>query len=654
MLYLLLLLPLVAASKYVVQPPPLTTDWTYAVGSDPWTENPRPQMTRDRWRSLNGIWSYKNASGLDDVYSPPSGDLGQGVMIPSCLESGLSGIQAQPGTVSYSWFQTTFDVPSDWTGDNVIINFGAVDYEATVFVNGHNATFHRGGYTRFWADITQWIHVGSSNELAVFVHDPTDSGNNSIPVGKQTLFPSHIFYRPCSGIWQGVFIEPVPSSYVSTLDVSADMNGEVNITVHSSDKSHTAVKIHVLDKSGNSIGSGSGNSDEAVTFSVTNPSLWSPDSPTLYNISVKMGEDQVGTYTGFRTIEKGDVYGVTRPLLNGEFIFAFGTLDQGYWPDGIYTPPSYGAMIYDLQVLKDLGFNMVRKHIKVETDLFYRACDEMGLLVMQDMPSLPPQQSFSPNVAQQAEFERQLFEIIDTHKSFPSIYTWVIYNEGWQQLPSGPEAYLTPQVQSLDPTRLVNSVSGWHDHGAGDYLDNHHYSDPQCGTRFTSIYSSPYDPDRIGFQGEFGGVGHNVSIDHLWNVEEAISTINQTYELDDTIEIWNYRSHILLSTLKDQTTRFACSGGVWTQTTDVEGEVNGLLTYDRRLLRCDVVQWKSDIQALYDAASARANGHVGGRKSGLLELQIEAWKMMSKGSFYFRNGWEWVLGQGVLFRGVAP
>lgn len=285
-------------------------------------------------------------------------------------------------------------------------------------------------------------------------------------------------------------------------------------------------------------------------------------------------------------------------------------------------------MVFDLKLLKDNGFNMVRKHIKVETDLFYKACDTMGLLVMQDMPALPANNIQSkPNpartlvtcvsatadrIVEQAEFERQLFDLIETHKSFPSIYTWVIYNERWGQLPSAPEIYLTPQVRSIDPTRLINSVTGWDDHGAGDYLDNHHYSSPQCGTPFQSSPSSAYDPARIGFQGEFGGIGHNVSIENLWNNQEAINTINQTYELDNDIPTWNYRAHLILSELRDQTDRFACSGGVWTQTTDVEGEVNGLVTYDRRIQRTYVDQWRADINALYAAAAARANGAPGG------------------------------------------
>ena len=378
--------------------------------------------------------------------------------------------------------------------------------------------------------------------------------------------------------------------------------------------SNQDVTVTVYGKDNSEMAKGSGSSDSAFQFTVSNPDLWTPDTPTLYNITVQMGDDQVKTYTGFRTITKDDVHGVVRPTLNGKPIFAFGTLDQGFWPDGIYTPPNYEAMKFDLQNLKDLGFNMVRKHIKVETDLFYKACDEMGLLIIQDMPSLSLRDGIVATDEQNQEFIRQWVEMIDLHKSFTCIWTWVIINEGWGQLPLPREPQdvtLTPVLRSLDPTRLIDSVTGWNDHGEGDFLDNHHYSDPQCGTPFSSIASSPYDPSRIGFQGEFGGIGHNVTIDHLWNVQQSISQINQTYELDDDLDVWNYRAHILLSTLRDQTDRFACSGGVWTQTTDVEGEVNGLLTYDRRILRPNVDQWKADIQAFYDAVDARANGQNG-------------------------------------------
>lgn len=270
----------------------------------------------------------------------------------------------------------------------------------------------------------------------------------------------------------------------------------------------------------------------------------------------------MNSYTGFRTLSTGEIDGVTRPLLNGEFIFQFGTLDQGFWPDGIYTPPNREAMVYDLKMLKDLGLNMLRKHIKVENALFYRACDELGLLLIQDMPSMPLR---TPDADQQAEWERQLDILIQQHKNYPSIYTWVIYNEGWGQITDYyPEFNLTARVKQLDPTRFVDSTTGWHDHGAGDFHDNHHYANPQCGTPFYSIQSTPYDNKRIAIQGEFGGIGHNVSAEHLWKVELAVQQINQTYEIDADLDAYNYRGHLLLSELRDQVEKYACSGAVWT------------------------------------------------------------------------------------------
>ncbi|KAH1319860.1 hypothetical protein KXW65_001386 [Aspergillus fumigatus] len=603
-------------AKYEPKVPPLDTDWTSKVGTNPWPEYPRPQLERSEWKNLNGIWQYQNAPGLDAVQAPPFGQaLTNEVLIPSCLESALSGIQGNH--TLYSWLSTTFTIPKGWEHQNVLLNFGAVDYEATVFVNGKQAGFNRGGYFSFTLDITQFVSFDGTNELLVFVHDPTDSGDYVMPIGKQRLIPAHIFYTPCSGIWQSVWIESAPANYITELDISAGMDGQVNVTAVSASGKSMPVDITVFDGSSDKkVAFHKGTSDQPFSFKVESPKLWSPDSPTLYNISVKMGADEVKSYTGFRTISKGTVNGILRPLINGEFTFVFGTLDQGYWPDGIYTPPNREAMVYDLHFLKSLGFNMLRKHIKVEPALFYRACDEIGLLVVQDMPSPRPLQSrklsncndqtILPDAAQQEEFNRQLELLVKQHRSYPSIFSWVIYNEGWgQRTDYYPEIELTERVRQLDPTRLVDATSGWIDHGHGDFSDNHHYSYPQCGTPFYSIQSSPHDPSRIAIQGEFGGVGTNVSIEHLWNNIDAINSINQTYEMADNFDIWNYRSHLLLTELKDQITRFSCSGGIWTQTTDVEGEVNGLLTYDRRLKRVDEKMWKDDIQALYDAAKAR-------------------------------------------------
>lgn len=331
-------------------------------------------MQRSQWKNLNGIWTYENASSLDAVNSPPSNSkLANEVLVPSCLESGLSGIQAKDAL--YSWYSTSFTVPSSWSGQRVLLNFGAVDYEATVFVNGKKAGFNRGGYFEFTVDVTSYLKGSGSNQLQVFVHDPTDSDDYVIPIGKQTLNPSHIFYTPCSGIWQSVWIEAAPSDYVTQLDVSADMHGALNVTVHSSKKSGSSVTVSVYEKGGynkKALATHTGTADKAFQFSVSKPKLWSPDSPTLYDITVKYGKDTISSYTGFRTISRGYVNGIMRPLLNGEFIFNFGTLDQGFWPDGIYTPPNREAMVYDLQALKKVGMNMFRKHVRQPEQRVFR------------------------------------------------------------------------------------------------------------------------------------------------------------------------------------------------------------------------------------------------------------------------------------------
>ncbi|KAJ9157325.1 Glycoside hydrolase family 2 immunoglobulin-like beta-sandwich [Pleurostoma richardsiae] len=595
---------------YQLKPPLLNTPWTDDVGTNPWPQHPRPQLRRDEWKSLNGIWTYQAAGGDSDVDNLPPAPLGQEVLIPSCIESGISGIMER--NVTHMWFATSFSVPNGWSEDHVLLHFEAVDYEATVFINGVHAGFNRGGYFRFTIDATEYLDFDGTNSLLVFVHDPTDIGGAVIPIGKQTSVPTHIFYTPCSGIWQTVWLESAPATYVSQLDVAADADGKVTVNVHSSTGEATAVEISVIDQDGSVIATKEGTSDEEFDFTVESADLWSPNSPTLYNLTVKLGDDSVSSYTGFRSITVGEVDGTKRPLLNGEFVFQFGTLDQGFWPDGIYLAPTYEALVFDLHLLKKLGMNMVRKHIKVEPDLFYRACDEIGLLVIQDMPSFSPNFAVTnPNTQisadDEAEFERQLSVLIEEHKSYTCIVTWVIYNEGWGQItsPYYPEFAIADRIKEQDPTRLIDATTGWNDHGAGDFSDNHHYANAQCGTPFYSTASSPYDPNRVGLQGEFGGIGHNVSIEHLWPVQYAIDHINQTYEIDADLDVYNYRAHFLLDELRQQTEMFACSGAVYTQTTDVEGEVNGLVTYDRRLQRVDENQWKADIQALYDAAAGR-------------------------------------------------
>ncbi|KAF2267189.1 putative hydrolase [Lojkania enalia] len=610
-------------ADYVLKEGPLDTPWTKTVGLNPWPQYPRPQLERSAWKNLNGIWKYQNATSPDDVHKLPfANSLTSEVLVPFCLESALSGIMNEYST--YSWYGTSFDVPSSWhAGDRVLLNFGAVDYQATVFVNGHNVGNHTGGYWSFTFDVTDFLKANGTNELLVFVYDPTDrvidGKETQIVLGKQSLHFNHIFYTPCSGIWQTVWLESAPAEHITELHLDANMDGRVNVTVYSSYGWDSPVEITIYEPHSDTIKAvGKGTAGTAFQFTVDSPDLWSPDSPTLYNLTATLGSDIVNSYTGFRTVSRGVINGIQRPLINGKFFFWFGTLDQGFWPDGIYTAPTYEAMVSDLQALKEVGYNMVRKHIKVEPALFYKAADELGLLLIQDMPSLrtyvytnpepkscPPRTAVGSPEAQQ-EFDSQLALLIQQQRNYPSIVTWVIYNEGWgQDSGNPPDGRLTDMVRSLDPTRLVNSVTGWWDHGFGDFHDNHRYPQPQCGTPWYSLENTPYDSSRIGIQGEFGGIGHNVSADHLWKEKEPIDHIANIYSITTDLKAWNHNAHILLGELRQQIEHYACSGAVWTETTDVEGEVNGMLTYDRRINRMDKDQWKRDIQALYDTAERR-------------------------------------------------
>ncbi|KAK7034516.1 hypothetical protein VNI00_012363 [Paramarasmius palmivorus] len=603
--------PSAEEAQYALVEPKLRTPWTESVSSNPdsaWAEYPRPQLRRATWANLNGVWEFERADSRDSVSSVPVGrTLEQRILVPFCIESGLSGIALQS---KFSWYRRTFSVPSDFPSDeNTILHFAAVDYHTTVFVNGQEVGTHTGGYDKFSFDITGFLTEDrNDNELIVFVYDPTDGEGENIPIGKQRIIPSHIFYTPCSGIWQTVSLESVPSQeHIAAIQLRAFADGTINTTVSTSSGSSTPVTLSVLSPADNNqvLFTANGTSNQPFVFKaeIADLQLWTPDTPNLYNISVTVGEDTVTTYTGFRTVEKKEVNGVQRFVLNGKPIFQFGPLDQGYWPDGLHSPPSYDAMVWDLEYIKSLGMNFLRKHIKVEPDLFYYAADKLGLILMQDMPAL---NIAGVNDAQQAEFERQLDIMVESHLSFPSILSFVIYNEGWGQRSGHPERYLTPHLQSIIAGhQLINAISGWNDEwppSTGDFHDNHHYSTPQCGTPFNSLPSSPFDNTRIGFQGEFGGVGVNTTEEHLWKDAEAIRDIPQTYEIDATDGIWNYRALRVIHELTEQTTLFGhCNGGVYTQTTDVEGEVNGFVTYDRAIDHVDRELWTQAIQDLYAA-----------------------------------------------------
>ncbi|MEU4693483.1 AbfB domain-containing protein [Actinoplanes sp. NPDC023714] len=572
-----------AAAAVVPKTPPLTTPWTSQVSTtNPLPEYPRPQMTRPDWQSLNGEWEFLNpatdASGnVNRNAAPPIGQtLPERILVPYPVESALSGIMRNDNR-DLMFYRRNFTVPAGWNGRRVQLHFGAVDYEATVWINGTQVTTHRGGYDRFEVDITPQL-VSGTNEIIVRVYDPTNGRGEEQPAGKQVNNPSGIFYTPTSGIWQTVWLEPTATQSIYSVDIYPNISGQnvrVRVFTRGNVTGHT-VLAEALNGT-TTVGSATGGFTE-FTVPVPNPRLWSPDDPFLYNLRVSLRNsagatvDQVTSYFGMREIGKKMVNGVLRPTLNGEFVFQAGTLDQGFWPDGLYTAPTDAALVFDLQKHKDLGFNMVRKHIKVEPARWYYHADRLGLLVWQDIPSGGDD---TKSAAQIAQFETEAREIVDEHRAFPSVVTYVPFNEGWGEWNLAETRRVTTMLENYDPTRLMNPHSGYNccaskgDPGTGDMIDWHIYTGPDAPSPSSS---------RVSILGEFGGLGlrtpgHEYSPNGQFFAYEQMSSAAQ---LDDRFTGMIRDSERLM-------TSKGLSGFVYTEITDVEGEYNGLFTYDRRI-----------------------------------------------------------------------
>ncbi|QJW99401.1 glycoside hydrolase family 2 protein [Frigoriglobus tundricola] len=573
------------AADWKPAPAPLMTKWGKAVTPDNvWKEYPRPQLVRKDWQNLNGLWDYAiTQKGAD---KPEKWD-GQ-ILVPFCIESALSGV-GKPVTKDQNlWYRRTFEVPAGWKGRHVLLHFGAVDWEATVFVNGKVFGTHLGGSDPFTFDITEALKEGK-NELAVRVWDPTDSAAQ--PRGKQQMRPEGIWYTPVTGIWQTVWLEPVAAdTYVKSVRVTPDVDkGEAEFVVEVvgnadvvliGDRTATGLNVRAKGKPG-----------QPIRLKAGTDKLWTPDTPHLHEIEIQLtsptrdsaAADTVGTYFAMRKIavEKDDK-GVMRLALNGKPLFQVGPLDQGWWPDGLLTPPSDAAMKYDLEVLKKVGFNMLRKHIKVEPARYYHYCDTLGLLVWQDMPSggvpargqlIPPDAKDDAKFtdAEKKQFRAELKAIIDHLRFFPSIVVWVPFNEGWGQHDTND---VLKWVKQYDPSRLVDGPSGWQDRGFGDMKDAHIYPGPGM---------FPAMPDRASVLGEFGGLGLPVK-GHLWKDTDnwGYRTFKTTEELRDNYRLLVLRLHPLIGK--------GLSAAVYTQTTDVEVEVNGFMTYDREVIKFDVAE----------------------------------------------------------------
>ena len=560
---------------------PINTIWGEKLDpSAPWPEYPRPALARNEWINLNGLWDY--AICPKDADQPePQGK----ILVPFPVESALSGVRERISDSLALWYSRDFVLPKQWKDKRVIINFEASDWETTVWVDDKIVSTHRGGYDPFWYDITNWLDGRKKHTLAVKVTDPTDRGPQ--PRGKQVTKPGGIWYTPTSGIWQTVWLEPVETTWIGDLRIVPDIdNGVLHVTVIEEycqggpeecppvDMAPSLAEITLLAE-GETLAVASGTTGSVVTLPVPDARLWSPDDPYLYDLKVRLVTggrvtDEVTSYAGMRKISLGtDEDGFTRIFLNNEFIWQNGPLDQGFWPDGLYTPPSDEAMVYDLEMLKKMGFNMLRKHVKIENRRFYYHTDRMGLLVWQDMPSgdkyiWGDKPDIDKSAADSTIFMDELTMMIGTKFNHPSIVMWVVYNEGWGQYAT---PAVTDYVMALDTTRLVNSASGWTDRGTGHVLDIHHYPDP--------VVPNP-EKERAIVLGEFGGLGLPVQ-GHTWEQK------NWGYEkMGDTTALLNKYTEFYAA-VREMVAEKGLSASVYTQTTDVETETNGLMTYDRKV-----------------------------------------------------------------------
>ncbi|MBX3399385.1 MAG: beta-galactosidase [Gemmataceae bacterium] len=573
---------------------PLMTKWGKQITPDktPWNEYPRPQLVRKEWQNLNGLWDY----AITDKGAKPPTQWDGKILVPFCIESALSGVGKHPTEKQELWYRRDIDA-SKWANNRVILHFGAVDWEATVFVNGKEVGVHRGGFDPFSFDITDSLKDGKG-ELVLRVWDPTDTGSQ--PLGKQIRNPHGIWYTPVTGIWQTVWMEPVKESAIQQINCLPDIDKK-EVTFQFRAKGfddNDRLEIYVTDPKGEKTGIGVYFSNEQKFF-FESAHLWTPDQPQLYKFTVKITRkntvlEEVDSYFAMRKVSYGpDENGHLRLLLNNKPLFHIGPLDQGWWPDGLLTPPSEEAMRYDLEVLKKIGMNMVRKHIKVEPARYYYDCDRMGLLVWQDMPSainrtkkhfIPPGGKADADdqftAEEKKQFRHELKAMIDHLKFFPSIYCWVPFNEGWGQHDVNPTL---KWVKEYDPTRLVNGPSGWEDRGYGDMKDAHIYPGPGM---------FPTMKDRVSVLGEFGGLGLPVK-GHLW--KDQGNWGYRTYKSEEELRT-NY--HSLMRRLHPLIGK-GLAAAVYTQTTDVEIEVNGFLTYDREMMKLDIDETAKWHKALF-------------------------------------------------------
>jgi beta-galactosidase/beta-glucuronidase len=573
----------------------LMTEWSKKLDPEkPLPEYPRPQWRREQWVNLNGRWEYAITKRAVSMPEKSDGT----IIVPFGAESALSDVMRPVLPSQRLWYRRTFILPEKWGAalfdrGRILLHCGAIDWEATIWVNNTEIGTHRGGYTPFTFDITNVLlnrqnNANTMHEIKIGVWDPTDRGNQER--GKQVLHPFGVNYTPITGIWQTIWLEMVPQTYIESCRIIPDIDTQsvtLNSRIQNAAGQKADLRIKVTLK-GKELINQVFPVEDVIRLSIPEIELWSPDTPTLYDIRFELmvgGKilDEVESYFGMRHIGlKKDVNGILRLALNHQIVFQYGSLDQGYWPDGLYTAPTDEALRFDIELQKKLGFNMIRKHIKVEPARWYYHCDTIGILVWQDMPSGGSQAAGAlsnfalrmkkelhfgrKDPAVQAQYFAELEAMIKALWNHPSIVMWVPFNEGWGQFRTEDAVAL---VRQLDTTRLVNNASGWTDHRIGDVHDIHTYPGPDI---------PPLEDARAVVCGEFGGLGFEVP-DHLWKIK-----FKWGYRKFKTAEALEGKYTQLMEKLKELKIK-GLSAAVYTQITDVEGEINGLYTYDRKIAK---------------------------------------------------------------------
>ncbi|MDR2040152.1 MAG: beta-galactosidase [Bacteroidales bacterium] len=579
-------LVLCVSAQWEPQGDKIKTSWAEKIDPNKvWQEYPRPIMERSDWQNLNGLWDY----AIKPVGQNEPASFDGKILVPFAAESSLSGVQKTVGEKNELWYKRTFTVPKTWKDKDILLHFGAVDWKTEVYVNDIMIGSHQGGYTPFSFNIAPYLNASGEQKLVVKVWDPSDKGYN--PRGKQVHNPHGIWYTPVTGIWQTVWLEPVPAKRIMALKVVPDID-QSRITVSAQAENVApgdVLEVKVMEN-GKVIATAKAAICQTASINIPDQKLWSPDSPVLYDMEasiISKGKvtDKVKSYFAMRKYStKRDANGIVRMQLNNKDLFQFGPLDQGWWPDGLYTAPSDEALVYDIKKTKDFGFNMIRKHVKVEPARWYTHCDRLGIIVWQDMPNgdRSPQwqmrQYFDGSELRrspesEANFRQEWKDIMDYLISYPCIGVWVPFNEAWGQFKT---VEITEWTKAYDPSRLVNPASGGNHYRTGDILDLHNYPGPEMFL---------YDAQRVTVLGEYGGIGLPLE-GHLWQTDKNWGYIQFKNSEETTDEYVKYAEQL------KKFIKTGFSAAVYTQTTDVEGEVNGLMTYDRKVIKLNEARLK--------------------------------------------------------------